>query len=549
MISHLSVENYALIDRLEMDFGAGLNIITGETGAGKSILLGAVGLLLGEKGDAGVLRDPERNCVVEGVFDIASLDMEEFFEENDLDYNPSTTIRRVINASGKSRAYVNDLPVQQAVLKLLGHKLIDIHSQHQNLLLRADDFRIGVVDGVAAHDDVLERYRWIFASMNEARRKLAALREQAAASARDAEYLSFQSQELTAAALCDGEQEQIEEQLGELLGADAIRDALQQTVFGLSEDETGILPRLKSYYNAFVSSAKQYSKATEFARRLDSVILELRDLQNEAEHEAQRIEADPERAEKLSRRLDMIYALQQKHGVRSIGELIELQRDFTRRLSAIESCAEQISELEEQEKQLAAQAANLARQISENRRKAAPRIEAAVCDMLRRLGMQDVRFCVSVTPRENLRADGGDTVEFLFSANKTMTPRPVEKIASGGEISRVMLALKAVSAGSAGISTVIFDEIDTGVSGRVADAMGEIINEMAAGCQIINITHLPQVAAKGDRHFRVYKHDGKTGIEALDTESRVDEIAKMLSGSNVTDAAIRQARYLLGLPE
>lgn len=538
-----------MIDRLEMDFGAGLNIITGETGAGKSILLGAVGLLLGEKGDAGVLRDPERNCVVEGVFDIASLDMEEFFEENDLDYNPSTTIRRVINASGKSRAYVNDLPVQQAVLKLLGHKLIDIHSQHQNLLLRADDFRIGVVDGVAAHDDVLERYRWIFASMNEARRKLAALREQAAASARDAEYLSFQSQELTAAALCDGEQEQIEEQLGELLGADAIRDALQQTVFGLSEDETGILPRLKSYYNAFVSSAKQYSKATEFARRLDSVILELRDLQNEAEHEAQRIEADPERAEKLSRRLDMIYALQQKHGVRSIGELIELQRDFTRRLSAIESCAEQISELEEQEKQLAAQAANLARQISENRRKAAPRIEAAVCDMLRRLGMQDVRFCVSVTPRENLRADGGDTVEFLFSANKTMTPRPVEKIASGGEISRVMLALKAVSAGSAGISTVIFDEIDTGVSGRVADAMGEIINEMAAGCQIINITHLPQVAAKGDRHFRVYKHDGKTGIEALDTESRVDEIAKMLSGSNVTDAAIRQARYLLGLPE
>lgn len=245
----------------------------------------------------------------------------------------------------------------------------------------------------------------------------------------------------------------------------------------------------------------------------------------------------------------MIYALQQKHGVRSVGELIELQRDFTRRLSAIESCAEQISELEEQEKQLAAQAANLARQISENRRKAAPRIEAAVCDMLRRLGMQDVRFCVSVTPRENLRADGGDTVEFLFSANKTMAPRPVEKIASGGEISRVMLALKAVSAGSAGISTVIFDEIDTGVSGRVADAMGEIINEMAAGCQIINITHLPQVAAKGDRHFRVYKHDGKTGIEALDTESRVAEIAKMLSGSNVTDAAVRQARYLLGLPE
>ena len=545
----MSVENYALIDRLEMDFGSGLNIITGETGAGKSILLGAVGLLLGEKGDAAALRDAQRNCVVEGIFDMSSSGLEEFFEQNDLDYSPATAIRRVINASGKSRAYVNDLPVQLSVLKLLGQKLIDIHSQHQNLLLRDDDFRTGIVDGVAAHDDILARYRATFDALNEVRRTLTSLRVRAQADARDAEYLTFQVQELAAAALRDGEQEQIEIALGELNGADAIRDALGQTAFGLSEDETGVLPKLKSYYNAFVASEKHYSRATEFAERLDSVILELRDLQSEAEREAQRIEADPERAEQLSRRLDAIYALQQKHGVRTVAELLEVQSDFIRRLSAIESCAEHIAESERRERQLADDALRLAQRISADRSKAAPKIETAVRSILGRLGMPDVRFCISIVPRQSLGRDGGDTVEFLFSANESMPPRPVEKIASGGEISRVMLALKAVSAAGAGISTVIFDEIDTGVSGRVDDAMGEIINEMSYGYQIINITHLPQVAAKGDRHFRVYKQDGKTGIELLDTETRIGEIAKMLSGSDVTDAAVRQARCLLGLSD
>ena len=279
------------------------------------------------------------------------------------------------------------------------------------------------------------------------------------------------------------------------------------------------------------------------------MIVELRDLLSEARSESQRIEADPQRAEQLSRRLDMIYSLQQKHGVGTVAELLELQGDFTRRLSAIESCAESITELESREKQLAEEAACLARQIGEGRRSAAPKVEEEVQCILRRLGMQDVKFCVSISPRENLKADGGDSVEFLFSANSTMPPRPVEKIASGGEISRVMLALKAVSVGKAGISTVIFDEIDTGVSGRVADAMGEIINDMAAGCQIINITHLPQVAGKGDRHFRVYKREGRTDIELLDAESRVEEIAGMLSGSDVTEAAVRQARYLLGISD
>ncbi len=546
MIRHLSVENYALIESLEMDFGTGLNIITGETGAGKSILLGAVGLLLGDKAESGVQMDGGRNCVIEGVFDVAGLQLEEFFEQNDLDFSATTTIRRVVNASGKSRAYVNDLPVSLVVLRQIGGRLIDIHSQHQNLLIREDDFRIGVVDSVAGHEELLSQYRAVFAELGSVRRNLEKLRQQAAQGARDAEYLRFQVQELTAAALAEGEQERCEELLGELTGADTIREALEQTVYGLSQDETGVLSMLKTYYNSFVACREHYAKGVEMADRLSSVILELRDLQREAESEAQRVESDPERLEQVSRRLDLIYALQQKHGVRTVGELIELQHDFEARLSAVDSCEEQIAEMENRRMQLEAGAAELAAAISGNRTAAAPVIESQVVSLLRRLGMEDVRFCVSVTPRQSLKQDGGDDVRFLFSANRTMEPRPIEKIASGGEISRVMLALKALSAGRAGIETVIFDEIDTGVSGRVADAMGEIINEMSRGCQIINITHLPQVAGKGDRHFRVYKQDGKTGIEMLDRGRRVEEIAKMLSGSDITDAALRQAENLLG---
>jgi len=546
MILHLSVENYALIESLEMDFGTGLNIITGETGAGKSILLGAVGLLLGDKAESGVQMDCGRNCVVEGTFDISGLHLEEFFERSDLDFACPTTIRRVINASGKSRAYVNDLPVQLGVLRSLGSRLIDIHSQHRNLLIREDDFRTGVVDSVADHEELLSRYRAAFSEMGAVRRSLEELRRQAAEGARDAEYLRFQVQELSAAALCDGEQERCEELLGELTCADAIRDALERTVYGLSQDETGVLPQLKSYCNSLAACRDSYAKGKEMAERLDSVILELRDLQREAESEAQRIESDPERLEQVSRRLDSIYALQQKHGVRTVGELIALQRDFEARLASADSCAERIAESENRLAQLSARVSELASEISCNRAAAAPIIETQTVSLLRRLGMEDVRFHVEVTPRQSLRQDGGDEVRFLFSANRTMEPRPVEKIASGGEISRVMLALKALSAGRAGISTVIFDEIDTGVSGRVADAMGEIINEMARGCQIINITHLPQVAGKGDRHFRVFKHEGKTGIEMLDRERRIEEIAKMLSGSDITDAALRQAEYLLG---
>lgn len=547
MILHLSVENYALIEHLEMDFGTGLNIITGETGAGKSILLGAVGLLLGAKSEAGCQINPEANCIVEGVFSLSGLGLEALFEQNDLDYDNRTTIRRVISASGKSRAYVNDLPVQLPVLKQIGQYLIDIHSQHQNLLLRDDGFRMGIVDGVAGNSDLAGDYRKVFSELGSVRRTLIRMREEADKNMRDAEYLRFQAGQLSAAALRDGEQEQLEEQQGELVGADAILDALQRTVFGLSEDEIGVLPRLKSYYHSFVSLQKQYSRSAEFSERLDSVILELRDLQDEAQREAQRVEADPARLEQVSQRLNMIYELQQKHGVHSVAELLDLQRDFESRLSAIESNAEKIEELQCRELSLESKATELAAVIGENRRKAAPLIEKSVEAMLGRLGMENVRFEVAVTDSVRLKADGGDDVQFLFSANSAIAPRPVEKIASGGEISRVMLALKALSADNAGISTVIFDEIDTGVSGRVADAMGQIINELAKSVQVINITHLPQVASKGENHFRVYKRDSRTVIERLDEKSRVMEIAKMISGSDVTEAAVHQAEYLLGI--
>jgi DNA repair protein RecN (Recombination protein N) len=547
MLRHLAVDNYALIDRLEMTLGPHLNIITGETGAGKSILLGALGLMLGTRGESGVLKDPARNCVVEGTFALDGYGLELFFAENDLEYDSETTIRRIVSPSGKSRAYINDLPVQLTVLRELAGRIIDIHSQHENLLLQHEGFRTSILDGAAGQGALVKHYGVVYAEWKQALRQLAEARIKVETARRDEEYIRHQVNELASAHLVADEQEALEAEERELTGSDEIREVLGATATDLGADETGIVPRLKTHNHALEKIAPIYPRGAEFAERLGSVYVELRELEREMAAEIERIEANPERLAKLGERLDTIYTLQQKHRVRTVAELLELQQQFESRLHIMERSDEAIAELEATVLARQTEALELAAAITAARRKVASVVEESVVGMLRRLGIPEARLTVEITLAADLRPNGADEVRFLFSANASVAPRPIEKIASGGEVSRVMLALKTLSAKNAGQPTIIFDEIDTGVSGQVADAMGDIIAELAGEMQVVNITHLPQIAAKTGVHFHVYKEGGATHIRTLSPDERVEQIAAMLSGSTVTAAATRQAQELLRL--
>lgn len=549
MLRTLLVQNYALIDSLQMELGAHLNIITGETGAGKSILLGALGLLLGNRADSGVLKGDGSNCVVEGTFDIGDYALEEFFAANDLDYAPQTVIRRVISPAGKSRAYVNDLPVQQATLKELGASLIDIHSQHQNLMLESESFRTGILDSVAGNGTVLGRYKTLYAELRAARRELERMRSELEHGKADQQWLEFQVAELKAAALKEGEQQELEAEQSVLSHAEDICTALSSGTALMDEEETGILPRLKQLRQALRGINEFYPRGEEFAERINCTLIELRDIERELEAEAGRVESDPQRLELVSARLDMIYFLQQKHRVQDMAALIALRDEYEQKLSAITLGDSAIAELEAKIASQNSKAVKLAADISASRKKAASEVSAFVENVLAELGMPGARFRVDISPVDELRTSGADEIRFMFSANKNVAPAPVEKIASGGEISRLMLALKSLAARKAKLPTIIFDEIDSGVSGPIADAMGRIIQQLATNMQVLNITHLPQVASKGDTHFVVYKDScgptTRTMITCLSAEQRVDEIAKMLSGSAVTEAARTQARLLL----
>lgn len=549
MLKRLSVENYALIDRLDLELGDGLNIITGETGAGKSILLGALGLLLGNRGDGSTLKDSEKSCVIEGTFDIGNYALEAFFEENDLDYESVSIVRRVITAAGKSRAFINELPVQLTTLREFGLRLIDIHSQHQSLMLSDDAFRTNILDSIAAHVDLLAEYRASFDTLRTSERKLAALKSEADQNSKDEEYLRFQSEQLTQTALRDGEQEELEAELAELSHAEQIKEALGVSDVLLESDETGILSQLKAVEISLHRIKDVYVRSDEFADRVRGTLLELKDLQRELSSEAERIESDPLRMEFVEQRLNTIYALQQKHKVTSVAELIALCEDYTRRLMLISSNADEMEKLQADIIRQREVARKLAAKISQNRRKSAESVKKHIESTLAELGMPNSVISIEITHGEELRASGADTVKFLFSSNKGMTLQPIEKIASGGEVSRVMLCIKSLVARSSKLPTIIFDEIDTGVSGRIADAMGDIISELAGSMQVINITHLPQVASKGDNHYFVYKDEtnakSTTNIKKLSPTERVEEIAKMLSGTTVTDAAIAQANLLL----
>ena len=547
MLCQLSVENYALIERLEMRLDGRLNIITGETGAGKSILLGALGLLLGNKNDGSALKDNGRNCVVEGVFDIAGYGLEAFFDDNELDFEPTATIRRIITPAGKSRAFVNDIPVQLSTLRELGERLIYIHSQHRNLILSSEDFRIRALDTVAGNGELAAKYAAEYSRLGVLRRELAALQAETEAARRDEEWLRFQCNELETAALREGELAELEAEQAVLADADRIGETLTEIRNAFDDDETGVLVRLKGAETALSHIRESYPAAAEAEERIRTALLDLKDLGVTLAADSERIESDPERLQKVDDRLNTIYTLIRKYKVADLAELIALRDESAARLAAIDHGGERLSEAERAVSEAEKAAEKTAAALHKAREKAAPAFAAEILATLGDLGMADTTFRIEISDCGQLTATGRDRVAYMFSANRGVTPQPVEKIASGGEISRVMLAMKSMLARSMKLPTIIFDEIDTGVSGRIADAMGGIISRLSESMQVVDIKHLPQVASKGGTHFVVSKRDGATGIRLLTDAERVDEIAKMLSGSEITDAARAQARILLGI--
>lgn len=546
MLKRLTVENYALIEHLEIEFDSSLNIITGETGAGKSILMGALALLLGAKNDSTTIKDNSRSCVVEGEFDIARLGLEEAFKELDIEYDHETIIRRTISPSGKSRAFVNDQPVQLSDLKQLGAYLIDIHSQHQNLILSSPQFRIHAIDTIAGNGALLAEYRKAFSALQEARHALTELQQSAKRNADEEDWLRHQAEELRSANLRVGEMEELEAELRTLENADSISEALQKVTQSLDEEVTGVLTTLRESENTLRRVAENYAAATELIERLHSTAVELKDISATTAYDLERIEANPERLDAVNNRLDLIYTLQRKHRCEGIEELIALRDKYSEQLSAIEHSDEAIAEAEQRVAECEEATTSLAVKLHDARLKASPAFAKGVVEILRNVAMADAEFKIAVTPCTPT-ISGADTVDFLFSANKAVEPRPIEKIASGGELSRVMLALKTILAQHLALPTIIFDEIDTGISGRTANDVGDIIARLAQSMQVIDITHSPQVASKGSRHFLVYKEQSRSNIRPLSAEERIEEIAKMLSGDTITEAALAQAKHLLAL--
>ena len=546
MLRRLTVENYALIDKLDLELDSHLNIITGETGAGKSILLGALGLLLGNKNESGSLRDESRNCIIEGVFELGAYSLEEFFEAHDLDYEDTTVVRRMISASGKSRAFVNDMPVQLSVLRELGARLIDIHSQHQNQVLADEAFRLRSVDMLAGVGDEVASYARVYAELKSAERELERMMAEAESLRKDEEWLRYQVEEFDAAALKQGELVELEQELAVLENAEQIGEALITVRNILDAEQIGVLEQLSAAESAIAHVSQNYPAGEQIAERLHSVVQELKDLGATGADDGERIEADPERLQRLTDRVNMIYSMCHKHHVSTLDELIAVGEKFREQLATITHSDTEIKRQRDLISTLEKRARKQAAAIHSAREKVALHAAKSIAKSLTQLGMPEARFDVEIVDVGDLTPTGCDKVRFMFTANKNMPPQPVEKVASGGELSRVMLALKALLAQKAKLPTIIFDEIDTGVSGRIADAMGEIIRSLSDNMQVVAITHLPQVASKGESHFVVYKRDSRTNITHLQADERVEEIAKMLSGSVITEAALSQARVLLG---
>lgn len=555
MLKKLDIRNFTLIDHLEMALYPGFSVITGETGAGKSIVIGAIGLLLGNRADAKQVKRGCDKCIIEATFDLSiyhSDVLKDFFEDNDLDYEPEECLlRREVNANGKSRAFINDTPVTLALMRELGEQLIDVHSQHQNLLLSKEDFQLNVVDIIARDRQQLADYRAAFAEYRSAQRRLEELREQIATSRDNEDFLRFQQKELSEANLASGEQEQLEQEAELMSHAEDIKRALHEADYGLSGDDTGIVNLTRSIAAQLRSVADVYPEAQELAERLESCFVELKDISQEIASKVDDVEYDPQRFNLITQRLDTIYTLQQKFHVQTVDELLDRLNGINAQLDNIDNSDEELQELERSVEKLHAVCVEKAVVLTDMRRKSATVVEQDLSKLLVPLGIPKVRFKVDVSPAD-LSTNGADKVMFLFSANSSTDMQPVSQVASGGEIARVMLSLKAMISKAIGLPTIIFDEIDTGVSGRVAEQMAHIMRDMGkANRQVLCITHLPQIAAAGSTHYKVAKQETEHGtvstMTQLSDEQRITEIAQMLSGSDVSQAAVDNAKSLLAL--
>lgn len=551
MLRSLYIQNYALIEQLDIRLENGFSVITGETGAGKSIILGAIGLLLGQRADVKAIRRGASKCIIEARFEIAAYGMQPFFEANDLEYEDECILRREVYASGKSRAFINDTPASLAQMKELGEMLIDVHSQHQNLLLNKEGFQLNVLDILAHNDGALSVYADCYGSWKKAQQQLEELIARAERDKADEDFVRFQLEQLEEANLTAGEQEELEQEAELLSHAEDIKAGLYRVGQGLSADEGGLLPLLNDCLSTMQSMRKVYPAAEELSERLESSYIELKDIAQEVAGREEEVEFNPARLDEVNARLNLIYTLQQKHRVSTVDELLALQEEYTSRLSAITSSDDQIEDLKQQCADLYNKVKKQAAVLTESRVAAAREVEKQMASRLVPLGMPNVRFQVEVGARKEPGVHGADTVSFLFSANKNGTLQSISSVASGGEIARVMLSLKAMIAGAVKLPTIVFDEIDTGVSGEIADRMADIMQEMGdSNRQVISITHLPQIAARGRVHYKVYKEDNEnetnSHIRRLTDEERVEELAHMLSGATLTEAALNNARALLG---
>ena len=550
MLKQLYIKNFTLIDELDIEFHRGFSVITGETGAGKSIILGAIGLLLGQRADSKAIKMGADKCIIEAHFDLSRYQMEPFFTENEIEYDANDTIiRRELTAQGKSRAFINDTPAPLALLKELGDQLVDVHSQHQNLLLNKQDFQLSVVDILAGNEKLCATYEQTFNSYQAIAKKLEALKADIEQGQQNADFLQFQYNELSQARLQDGEQEELEQRSETMAHAEDIKGALYETADAFTGDDHGVIAALKRAAQSMQSIERMLPDAAELAQRINSSYIELKDVASEITSKLDDIDFDPTELDSVNNRLDKIYDLQKKYRVETVAELLELQANLKEKLNHIENSDEALAELQTQLDAEQARCQQAADKLSASREKAARQIEKEMQRRLVPLGMPNVRFKIEIE-RKALGANGQDHVSFLFSANTSTALQPVSQVASGGEIARVMLSLKAMISGAVKLPTIIFDEIDTGVSGRVAEQMAQIMHEMGQNDrQVISITHLPQIAALGTTHYKVYKEDTPQGTTShmvlLNNEERINEIAQMLSGSDVTEAAKANARQLL----
>ncbi len=552
MLKHLYIKNFALIDILDIDLYPGFSVITGETGAGKSIVLGAIGLLLGQRADLKTLKQGADKCVIEAHFDLSRYDLKPFFDENDIEFDANDCIiRRELTSAGKSRAFINDTPVQLSMLKELGERLVDVHSQHQNLLLNKQDFQMSVLDIIADDTKELADYKKCYDAYHQAANALEELKEEIERNRQNVDFLQFQYQELDEARLMTGEQEELEQKSETMTHSEEIKSALYTADNALQTEGTGIVTQLRSATSALKSVAHVFPEAEELASRMDSTYIELKDIAQEVGSLMEDVDFDPAELDHINERLDRLYDLQKKYHAEETEALITLRDSLKEQLEHIENSDETLREREQQVEQLNTQCQQKADALTKLRTKAAKQIETEMQQRLVPLGMPHIRFQISIS-KENLATNGQDKVAYLFSANTSTPLQPVSQVASGGEIARVMLALKAMISGAVKLPTIIFDEIDTGVSGKIAEKMAEIMYEMGSHeRQVISITHLPQIAAMGAAHYKVEKEETPQGttsrMEMLTPDERITEIAQMLSGSKVTEAAIQNAKQLLRL--